>query len=516
MDAKTPFNATTLVPPHLLRKLKRAIALHGSPLYSPICGAIYKGDGIDVHRFGQTMRLLRMQSNQPKEKKNEIIELEKELKAYETKNEVYLETACDAIINKFSRYSIDWVQTVSSRAVRDEVRKDSKKLPNKLNTKLPTTPYVAHCIRWLYEASDQTGSDADWRWKAEDWPQVTFFLAAWMRAKNVHGVTIDLNKIETFKALKEAVKDYMPDEGLWHTRHALVLLGVDQQTLPETWRFDHYEPKPAKQTTAQAGTLQATILHADNERIIVRQENEAASRAFGMGTNWCTAYQNEETAFDYYSNDLIFICDKKGTRHQASIQHAQIMDYLDSPANIESLLRSHPPLRGILEENLSDNLDIALNVMSETADELMVSDIIFAFRNSKTLTAKIVIDTIYAHGIEERFEIIKKLYDVLMDREDWAPYASANTGILQYSRLADTLVEPKNCIELYSDILRHIFSGYKQKRPIFKQTTHKDIIAGIDAFETSYPIDDLAFIKTTKDVLSEFGIKLPKPLYPHP
>lgn len=196
----------------------------------------------------------------------------------------------DDIVSFFSALTMDEAQSLTPRQRRERVRaiqdgqaEDFKQISLK--------GYLPHFIRYLCNAPPKTqeGSWQDAAWPREDWDSdAIMIIRGHMISKSLRsgkGIHLDAPQITDVKA--QAAK-YVPKEGGAYTRIALSMMdGLDQEELPEIWRFDDADHKAVVMHPDLAGEMdnegkpQAQILHADDNYILLQLKNLPAALAFG-------------------------------------------------------------------------------------------------------------------------------------------------------------------------------------------------------------------------------------------
>ena len=102
--------------------------------------------------------------------------------------------------------------------------------------------------------------------------------------------------------------------------------------------------KEQKRAVKQDG---ADLVHSGPKFTVHHLKTKEAACAYGAGTKWCTAAENDNMFDDYHKEGAIHIITNKSTgeKHQLHFATNQFMDEKDRPADLEHFVRDNPELK---------------------------------------------------------------------------------------------------------------------------------------------------------------------------
>lgn len=142
--------------------------------------------------------------------------------------------------------------------------------------------------------------------------------------------------------------------------------------------FDNVTPETFSTNFKHAKDIE--IIYNGPDGILAIPETQAASCELGKNTRWCTAYNNENNAFDTYNeHDPLYVWSgSDGKKYQFHFPTLQAMDAKDKPlsaSNIISLIEKYPAIRKLFVEKsemIGDLVAMWSEEYGETADKQWV------------------------------------------------------------------------------------------------------------------------------------------------
>ena len=101
------------------------------------------------------------------------------------------------------------------------------------------------------------------------------------------------------------------------------------------------------------------IIYEGPEGMIVSPKTQEASCYWGRGTRWCTAATGSYNLFDSYSENLIIVLPKDGTKWQFHEESNQYMDSSDEPINISQFKEDYPWAVEILKDHMDESVFVS-------------------------------------------------------------------------------------------------------------------------------------------------------------
>ena len=101
------------------------------------------------------------------------------------------------------------------------------------------------------------------------------------------------------------------------------------------------------------------IIYEGPEGMIVSPKTQEASCYWGRGTRWCTAATGSYNLFNSYSENLIIVLPKDGTKWQFHEESNQYMDSSDEPINISQFKEDYPWAVEILKDHMDESVFVS-------------------------------------------------------------------------------------------------------------------------------------------------------------